>query len=190
MSTLATIRQWMRGAFPGKGGWSIPHPRQAQGAAIARRLEELTLAWQEQASRDEWSRLRCGKVMRSSLVTMPDTSIGAALELLQRNGTSAAPVVDGEQQLLGLVTVDQLTIVPDHLASTTRAEPQRVGDVMITDIESVGDTDCLATAFQMLMVAQCACLPVVDWRGHVVGMLVESDILDLPGRNERDLASG
>jgi CBS-domain-containing membrane protein len=103
------------------------------------------------------------------------------LELLQRNGINEAPVVDEAQQLLGLVTVGQLAIVHDQFASTARTEAQRVADVMTTDIEAVADTDCLATAFLTFMDAQC-CLPVLDWRGNVVGMLVESAILDLTGR--------
>ena len=176
MATLATIRQWVRGAFSRKRGGGNPRRRKLQDAEIVPQFGELSTAWQERSNRDEWSKLRCCKVMRSPPMITPDTSTGEALALLRRNGFDAAPVVDADQQLLGVVSVGQLTAVRDRLVSTRHADPPPVGELMITVIESVCDTDCLATAFLMLM-GGCPCLPVIDWRGYVVGMLMETDIL-------------
>ncbi|WP_177200581.1 CBS domain-containing protein [Paraburkholderia diazotrophica] len=152
-----------------------------QGSIDHSQLGAWTRIWREQDSNDDWTRLRCINVMRSPLVSTPDTPIDAALALLLDNGAEAMPVVDREQNLVGLVTASCLTAGPEHLHATTPADRQCVGKVMLTDIDAVGETDSIATAFAILTEEGCHCLPVLDWHGHVAGVLTEADILDLSG---------
>ncbi|MFP3645617.1 HPP family protein [Paraburkholderia sp. SIMBA_054] len=179
MSTnLETIRRWIRVAFrKRRRGRRRELPQDLPNGS---RLSELTNSWRDQASRDEWSRISCAKVMRAPFVILHDAPIGAALELLERNGLCALLVVDGNQDLQGLVTREDLMAGCDDCPEAG-IDPRCVGDVMLAEVDVVGETDTLGTAFSLLMNERSPCLPVLDWRGHVVGILAESDILEVSG---------
>ncbi|TCG03255.1 hypothetical protein BZM27_49845 [Paraburkholderia steynii] len=118
--------------------------------------------------------------MHAPFVILHDAPISAALELFERNGLYALPVVDGNQDLQGLVTREGLMAGCDG-RSAAGIDPRCVGDVMLAELDVVGETDTLGTAFSLLMDGRSPCLPVLDWRGHVVGILAESDILEASG---------
>ncbi|WP_161556789.1 HPP family protein [Paraburkholderia hospita] len=144
------------------------------------RLSELANAWRDQAARDDWSRVSCANIMHAPFVVLRDTPVAAALELLELNGLCALPVVDSNQDLLGLVTREDLMANCD-VRPEADIDPQCVADVMLAEVDMVGETDTLGTAFYLLLDSRSPCHPVLDWRGHVVGMLAESDILEVSG---------
>ncbi|MFP3558494.1 CBS domain-containing protein [Paraburkholderia sp. SIMBA_049] len=117
--------------------------------------------------------------MHAPFVVLPDTPVGAALELLERNGIYAVPVVDRNQYLLGLITRELLMADRNELSEMTGLDLRRAADVMYTEVDAVGETDILGTAFCLLINERSPCLLVLDSRGHVVGMLAESDILEV-----------
>lgn len=179
MSTkLETIRRWIRGAF-GMRGRDRP-PELPQDLTYDPQLRELTNAWRDQAARDDWRRVRCASVMHAPFAVLRDTPVGVAWELLERNGMCALPVVDTNQDLLGLVTREDL-MADCGLRRGADMDPRCVGDLMLAEVDMVGETDTLGTAFHLLLDARSPCLPVLDWRGHVVGILSESDILEASG---------
>jgi CBS-domain-containing membrane protein len=96
--------------------------------------------------------------MHVPFVILPDTPIGAALELLEHNGLYALLVVDGNDDLLGLVTREDLMADCDERPEAD-IDPRCVGDVMLAEVDVVGGTDVLATAFSLLMDERSPCLP-------------------------------
>ena len=179
MSTkLVRFLRWIRGAFRMKG--RDRPPELPQDLAYDSQLRELTNAWRDQAARDDWRRVSCANVMHAPFAVTRDTPVGVAWELLERNGMCALPVVDTNQDLVGLVTREDL-MADCGVGLGADIDPRCVGDLMTAEVDMVGEADTLGTAFYLLLNARSPCLPVLDWRGHVVGLLSEADILEASG---------
>jgi hypothetical protein len=160
MSTkLETIRRWIRGAFRMRG--RDRPPELPQGLTYDSQLRELTNAWRDQAARDDWRRLSCASVMHAPFPVSRDAPVGVAWELLERNGMCALPVVDTNQDLLGLITREDLMADCD-VRPGADIDPRCVGDLMLAEVDIVGETDTLGTAFYLLLDARSPCLPVLD----------------------------
>ncbi|HEX7670912.1 MAG TPA: CBS domain-containing protein [Polyangiaceae bacterium] len=93
------------------------------------------------------------------------------------------PVTD-DRRLVGLITqrdvlrISASSLLPsareqtDHLAKTFH-----VRDVMIRDVKTVNPETALSTAARLLLHEKLGCLPVVDQKNVVVGILTESDFV-------------
>jgi CBS domain-containing protein len=69
------------------------------------------------------------------------------------------------------------------------AEDRTVGDLMVEDPVLASPDDTLRRAANLLRGRRVGCLPVVDGRGRLVGIVTTTDILDLVGRGaERPVA--
>jgi CBS domain-containing membrane protein len=93
------------------------------------------------------------------------------------------PVVDGEGDLVGLVTHRDLLRyalieqpeVP-RFVETALLERLTVGDVMVREVETVDPGAELRQAAQTMIENKFGCLPVVEGR-RLVGILTESDFV-------------
>jgi CBS domain-containing protein len=134
-------------------------------------------------------------VMTAPAVTVRgETTIAAALHLLDNEKITAMPVVDRDGALIGIVSEADLVgdadlieaRVPIAAVRTTEAPPVRhVAEVMTHLVVSVRPDDDLETAIDLMRTTMMKSLPVVN-RQKVVGMLSRSDIIHLlAGRDER-----
>lgn len=135
------------------------------------------------------------ELMTAPAVTVTDeTSIAAALQLLDAEKITAMPVVDRKGFLVGLVSeadlVGDAALIEDRVpiaaVRTTGSSPaRRVAEVMTHLVVCVDPEDDLEVAIDLMRTTMMKSLPVVQHR-KVVGMLSRSDIIHLlAGRDQR-----
>ncbi len=149
--------------------------------------------------------MKVSEIMSSPPVTVsPQTSFKAALGLMLERGVSGLPVVQGDDQLVGIVTEADfvskeayggtrrraLDVILDILGGgqsywARKAEGLTVDEVMThTPITASPDEDIRAAARRMVGVKR---LPVVDSEGRVVGVVSRHDVLELFRRPDAEL---
>src|SRR5215207_5496877 len=144
---------------------------------------------------DEVRTMLIRELMTAPAVTVTDeTSIAAALQLLDVEKITAMPVVDRRGALVGLVSEADLVgdadliqdRVPISAVRTSGLTPaRRVAEVMTHLVVSVDPEDDLEVAVDLMRATMMKSLPVIQHR-KVVGMLSRSDIIHLlAGRDQR-----
>jgi acetoin utilization protein AcuB len=115
-----------------------------------------------------------------------DASALEALELMQGRGIRHLPVVDGARHVLGVISVDDLrAALPFEVslrvpASGVQAESARewcVGDLMSHAPVTLREGDPLRLAAEKMAERRIGCLPIVDAKGRLSGLLSETDLL-------------
>ena len=132
-----------------------------------------------------------GKTAGSTLATTtPSATVAELLDLLARFNVGALPVVDDEQQLVGIVSerdvVRQLHERGNDLLGTT------VGEIMSADVVTCSPRDRAADLARIMTDRRIRHLPVCDERGLIgivsIGDLVKTRIDQLE-REREQLAS-
>jgi len=137
-------------------------------------------------------------LMTRRVVTIaPSDSLAAAWEAMRRYGIRHLPVVDARGALAGLVSHrDLLAASPSSLAFG--AFPDRVrllarahaADVMETHLSTARPDEAAAAAGRRMRRHRIGCLPVVDERGRLVGIVTEDDFLGwATGRMDEESAA-
>ncbi|WP_198597849.1 CBS domain-containing protein [Blastococcus atacamensis] len=124
--------------------------------------------------------------MTSDVVTVgPDTSVKYAAEVMAEHGFAALPVVDDDEQVMGIVAEadvlrDRLPQDPRlHLRRTPepdRALPLLVRGAMTEQVQSVGPADDIADVARLFVDQRLRSMPVVD-AGRLVGIVSRRDLL-------------
>ena len=104
---------------------------------------------------------------RNVLTFREDTSVEEAARVLNENHISGAPVVAGENEVVGIVS--ELDIFSK--------QGQRVGEIMSPHVISVTEDTGITEAARLLAGERIRRLPVLK-RGRLVGLLSRSDVLD------------
>ena len=108
-------------------------------------------------------------IMTEDVATVaPDTPIENAARLLFSQSISGMPVVDDDGKLVGVVT--EFDIIAKEGAT--------VGDIMSTDVVTVGEETDAETVAQILTSRRVRRVPVVR-DGAVVGIVSRSDLVRL-----------
>ncbi|MCE3553138.1 CBS domain-containing protein [Pseudonocardia sp. RS11V-5] len=131
------------------------------------------------------SGLRADDVMSSPVVTVrTGTPIAPAAALLAAHGYTAAPVVDTEGRVLGIVT--EADLVRDRFRPEGWPEgrpPESVDDVMSGTPLSMRPEDDLADVVSLMLAAHVRSVPIVD-DGDLVGIVTRRDALRVIAREE------
>lgn len=110
----------------------------------------------------------------------------AALDLMIEHGIRHLPVVDSSQRVCGIVSFDDLRAalpIPLSLMTPPTAEGrQQMLDVPVVEAMTpspitIGVDAPLSEAVSRMIEGRFGCLPVVDERGHLDGILTETDLL-------------
>jgi CBS-domain-containing membrane protein len=134
--------------------------------------------------------------MTRPVVTVgPDTSIRTAAELLTSRGFTALPVVDGEGELVGIVTeVDLLRERLHHdprspllAAELTRMAPQTVSQVMTTEVVTAQPWTDLADLVEQMRTLGIRSIPVVQGGEGLVGIVSRRDALATATRSDAEI---
>jgi CBS domain-containing membrane protein len=113
----------------------------------------------------------------------PRDNLAALYDLMDTHRVRHVPIVDGEGELVGLLTHTDLAMtalgsLSDLPLSQERdlLQRRRIREVMITELETVDPETPLVDAASTLFENKIGCLPVVE--GHrLVGILTESDFV-------------
>ncbi len=141
-----------------------------------------------------------GDVMTTDVVTVKaDTPYKDVVETLVRHGVSAAPVVDGEGRVLGVVSEADLLHKMEYAGAEpfagflerkrrrtarTKSEGERAEDLMTAPAIVVSPVESLTTAAKLLEHERVKRLPVVDQHGRLVGIVSRRDLLGLYLRDD------
>ena len=113
--------------------------------------------------------LRASELMTTSVMTLTaDVLVENAARTLFENSISGMPVVDADGRLVGVVS--EFDIIAKH--------GETVGDIMSTDVVSVGEDTDPETIARMLTEQRIRRIPVVR-EGRVVGIISRSDLVRL-----------
>jgi CBS domain-containing protein len=141
--------------------------------------------------------MRVQDAMTSAVLTAhADDAVKDAAALLARHGYTCLPVVDGDGDLIGVVTEadvvrDQLphdprsTILRDELTQPPPAAT--VADVMTTDVRTVSPRDDVADVAKSMVGDKLRSIPVVDG-GRLVGIITRRDVVRVVGRPDDEVA--
>ncbi|MFF4986951.1 HPP family protein [Streptosporangium saharense] len=136
------------------------------------------------------------EVMTTDVVTVgPGDPVRRAVRVLYGHDVTAAPVLDGEGRLVGVISEMDLLrgeferdprssarIVLGHSAPV----PYTVADVMTSEVTTVTETTDVTAAIDLMICKRVKSLPVT--RGdRVVGMLSRRDLLALLARPDEDI---
>lgn len=108
----------------------------------------------------------------------PDDTVEAGWHALAGRGLGQAPVLDGAQRLVGLVTSrDLLTVVKVEGGQLRDVLPQTVADIMLSPVVSADPVTDIRRVARVLLELHLPGIPVVSERDELVGILTRSDIL-------------
>ncbi len=117
-----------------------------------------------------------GDVMQTRLVTVaPDTPLSQAMALLGRRGIRHLPVVDGDR-LVGIVSDRDLK----RAAAPPPAGPEDrpVSAIMTRQVLTIAPSFPVEEAARVMVAEKISALPVTE-AGSLVGIVTETDVLDL-----------
>ena len=145
--------------------------------------------------------------MTLSVVTLrPSDSVHEAAGVLAETGVSGAPVVESGKvvgilsetdilRVVAPVSIDrphslfELLMERGHVVVPEGTGPL-VGDVMTTNVHSIGPGATLWEAAERMQRADINRLPVVDHEGTLVGIVSRADIVRLVGRSDAAIRAG
>jgi CBS domain-containing protein/RNA polymerase-binding transcription factor DksA len=116
-----------------------------------------------------------------------DASALEALERMQDRGIRHLPVLDASKRVIGVLSIDDLRAAlpfdvslreAAHGADAESAREWCVGDVMTHAPVTLQETDSLAEAAERMAARRIGCLPIVDEKGRLAGILSETDLLN------------
>jgi CBS domain-containing protein len=138
--------------------------------------------------------MKAKEIMSTNLVTVsPDNSIRHAAEILLHNEVSGAPVLDGEQNLVGMFTEGDLLrrcelCLPQDAASDlatdglsaamalAKAQAWNVAEVMTRNVLTVAGDTSIGDIAALMLKHKIKRLPVVEG-SKVVGIVSRRDLL-------------
>jgi CBS domain-containing protein len=127
---------------------------------------------------------RVQDVMTAEVVTLgADLTLLMAWQQLSARGVAQAPVLDGAQRLVGLLTRSELMSAqrlprPDESALVWRAFLQQpVSAVMLTPVPAVTADTALRRLAALLLATGLPGVPVVDDAGSLCGFVSRTDVL-------------
>lgn len=122
--------------------------------------------------------MRIQDVMSEGVRTVePGATAGSARSQMEARRSHHLVVVEGAK-VVGVLS--QRDLGGRNAAALLR--DKRVGDLMTPDPVTVAPTDTVRRAANLLRGRSIGCLPVVDGRDRLVGIVTISDLLDLIGR--------
>lgn len=198
MSIQNDFSQWLAricGAVVEAGSSKLHQEKPSEVDSEAASLDLLRDHLRRQAHLRRLLALTCIEVVRASVISVtPDQTVGKAVDLLSKHKIKLLPVVDGEKQLIGVVTRTDLEpmrcsvgiVGPklgrgEGLGSERRRLP--VGGVMSTAVVSIDAATPLSEIIPIFTSKGHHHLPVVSKNNKLLGMLTQSDIVALMYRN-------
>ncbi len=121
--------------------------------------------------------LHVGDFMSTAYETIrPDTRLGQILEIAETTDYPHFPVINDQQQLLGILSMSDLRSFIAEIGELS--ELVVASEIMTSRVIIVRPTDNFETAFEIFEGKQISTLPVVTEKGQkLIGILKKSDLL-------------
>ena len=117
--------------------------------------------------------MRVKDVMNTEIFILNETdNIVQASTFMKNERIRNLPVVDKYNKVIGLVTLRELVD-----ALTGGLKNQKIGDIMITEIKTLGPETPLKGAIEVMLLNRFGSMPVVDNNGKLLGMVSDLDLL-------------
>ena len=118
------------------------------------------------------------------VTTTPDMGVFEAFELMKSEGVQRLPVLDGDGNLVGIISEKNITsAAADKEVSIVEfallLSKIKVGDVMTKEVITVSVDDPVEMAARKMSDNDISILPVVDNDGKLVGVVSRSDLFRL-----------
>jgi tRNA nucleotidyltransferase (CCA-adding enzyme) len=121
------------------------------------------------------------EAMTERVVCIPaHATLEQAARILIENHVSGAPVVDGSEHLVGVLSEFQLLV----LAYNPMSKCEPVSQYMTKDVVSVGPDTTLSEVANLLIVRRIRRIPVVS-ENRILGIISRSDLLRHALKNKR-----
>jgi CBS domain-containing protein len=101
-----------------------------------------------------------------------DADYGTAFDIMEAKNLHHLPVVDAAEAVVGILTRRDLQLAARHFQEA----PVEVVEVMHTPVFTTTADTPLVKAAAIMMENRIGCLPVLDDRKQVVGMVTETDL--------------
>jgi CBS domain-containing protein len=101
--------------------------------------------------------------------------LSEVVDILLKHGLPGAPVVDGENRVVGFVS-EQDCLAPLLVSSYHCEGEKRVNEVMFSDVVSVHPDDALIGLAKRMSGKMPKQYPVIE-QGKLVGLITRSDVL-------------
>ena len=129
--------------------------------------------------------MQARQIMTTAVVTVrPDTTIHDAAALLLEHGITAAPVLDNDGELVGIVSEGDLVV--DRFGHDPRSQlrpvqdeppgPQTVGEVMSSPVVALAPSADAADLAETMLDADVRSIPIVEG-ATVIGIVSRRDLL-------------
>jgi acetoin utilization protein AcuB len=122
---------------------------------------------------------------RDVITITPDTSLHEAHRLMTEKRIRRLPVVD-HGKLVGIVTLGDVRSAEPSTASTLSVWEMnnllaklKVAEIMTREPTTISQEATISTVAEIMLEKKFSCLPVVDDKGQLVGIITESDIFRL-----------
>ena len=115
---------------------------------------------------------------------MSTTPVTEALSLFEQHRIHHLPVVAADRTLVGLISQTDITNLV--MKSEDQIKALGVGDIMVTGLAKLEQTDTVATAANLFMLNRFHSLPVVEG-DKIIGMLTTLDLIKLIDSEEVEL---
>lgn len=142
--------------------------------------------------------MKVSQIMSRPVITVtPDTPIKEAAKQLAEHHISAMPVVDSNDELVGIVSEADLlplSMRPDPRSQATPqaasagSEPATVAEIMTRRVVVLPDDSEVSQAARIMIESDVKRVPIVKGR-HVVGIVSRSDLIKVIARRDEDLAT-
>ena len=114
----------------------------------------------------------------------PDTPLFDAIEIMKREGIQRLPVLDGDGNLVGIVSEKNITNASaagklSMVEFARQLSLMTVGDIMSREVITVYTDDPVEQAARKMADLDVSILPVVDYNGKLVGVVTRSDMFKL-----------
>ncbi|MEY7973874.1 CBS domain-containing protein [Saccharomonospora xinjiangensis] len=121
--------------------------------------------------------MRASDIMsRPVVTTTPGSLLMDAVVRLTEGGFAGLPVVDEEQQVVGMITESDALRAAEQANTTGTATAPRVADVMTSPVAVVSTNDDVVDIARLMLGDRLRSLPVVE-NGELVGIVSRRDVL-------------
>ena len=117
--------------------------------------------------------MRVQQIMTKDIFALKeDSKIFKASEIMTFKNIRHIPVIDSKGKLVGIVTHRDL------LSSLSRKlMPLQVREIMTRDATSITPETHVSRATEIMLSNKFGCLPIVDSKGILIGIITETDLL-------------